>query len=221
VMFDGRPLGELDLRAVRQQLGIVPQHPYMFGATIRENIALAAPHASAERIQHAAVVAALDGDITRMPRGFDTQVPEGGASLSGGQRQRIALARAVLREPSVLLIDEATSALDLATEARIMANLARLRATRIIVAHRPSTLASADQIVVMDQGRIVETGTHASLLAKGGRYVHLVVAAGGAVPVNKEMRHAQGPAQSLSQPLAQPLAQPLGDGLHLGLRRLD
>jgi len=176
---------------------------------------------SAEWIQHAAAVAALDGDIARLPRGGDTQVPEGGASLSGGQRQRIALARAVLREPSVLLIDEATSALDLATEARITANLARLRATRIIVAHRLPTLASADRIVVMEQGRIVETGTHAALLAKGGSYFHLVVAAGGAVPVNQEMRHAQVPAQPLAQPLAQPPAQPLGDGLHLGLRRLD
>jgi ATP-binding cassette, subfamily B, bacterial len=208
VMFDGRSLAELDLRAVRQQIGIVPQHPYIFGATIRDNIALTAPHASAERIRHAAAVAALDGDIAQMPMGLDTQVSDGGTSLSGGQRQRIALARAVLREPSVLLIDEATSALDMATEARITASLARLRATRIIVTHRLSTVANADQIVVMDKGRIVEIGTHASLLAKGGTYCNLVAAAGGAVPVNKEMIHAQA------------AARPLADGLRARPHRL-
>jgi ABC-type bacteriocin/lantibiotic exporter with double-glycine peptidase domain len=208
VKFDGRSLAELDLRAVRQQIGIVPQHPYIFGATLRENIALTAPHASAERILHAAAVAALDGDIAQLPMGLDTPVSDGGASLSGGQRQRIALARAVLREPSVLLLDEATSALDTATEARVTANLARLRATRVIVAHRLSTVAGADRIVVMDSGRIVETGTHASLLAQGGTYYHLVAAASEAVHSNQEMIHAQA------------AARPLVDGLHAGPHRL-
>lgn len=208
VTFDGRSLGELDLRAVRQQVGIVPQHPYIFGATLRDNIALTAPHASADRIQRAAAVAALDGDIAQLPMGLDTPVSDGGASLSGGQRQRIALARAVLREPSVLLLDEATSALDTATEARITANLARLRATRIIVAHRLSTVANADLIVVMNKGRIVETGTHASLLARGGTYAQLVAAAAGTVHANKEMLHARA------------AARPLADGLHPGPRRL-
>jgi ABC-type bacteriocin/lantibiotic exporter with double-glycine peptidase domain len=198
VTFDGRSLAELDLRAVRQQIGIVPQHPYIFGATIRNNIALTAPHATTERIQQAATTAALDGDIAQLPLGLETPVSDGGASLSGGQRQRIALARAVLREPSVLLLDEATSSLDTGTEARITANLARLRATRIIVAHRLSTVANADRIVVMDKGRIVETGTHASLLAKGGTYYHLVAAAGGAVHPHKEMFHAQATTRDLA-----------------------
>jgi ATP-binding cassette, subfamily B, bacterial len=200
VKFDGRSLAELDLRAVRQQIGIVPQHPYMFGGTLRDNIALTAPHASAERIQHAAAVAALDGDIAQLPLGLDTLVSDGGASLSGGQRQRIALARAALREPSVLLLDEATSTLDAATEARVTANLAWLRATRVIVAHRLSTVARADRIVVMDKGRIVEIGTHASLLAQGGTYYHLVA--------NQEMLHAQA------------AARPLADGLRAGPRCL-
>jgi ABC-type polar amino acid transport system ATPase subunit len=198
-------------RAVRQQIGVVPQHPYIFGATIRENIALTAPHASTERIQHTAAIAALDTDIAQLPMGLDTQVSDGGASLSGGQRQRIALSRAVLREPSVLLLDEATSALDTATEARITANLARLRATRIIVAHRLSTVANADLIVVMHKGRIVETGTHASLLARRGTYHHLVAAAGGAAhpnPSSKEMPHAHAAARSLA------------DGLHARPRHL-
>ena len=207
VRFDGRSLAELDLRAVRRQIGIVPQHPYIFGATIRENIALTAPHASVERIQHAAAVAALDGDIAQLPMGLDTPVSDGGASLSGGQRQRIALARAVLREPSVLLLDEATSALDTATEARVTASLSRLRVTRVIIAHRLSTVANADRIVVMDKGRIVEIGTHASLLAKGGTYFHLVAAAGGVHPSNQEMLHAQA------------AVRPLADGLHPGPHR--
>jgi len=191
VSFDGRSLAELDLRAVRQQIGIVPQHPYIFGTTLRENIALTAPHADAAQIRQAAAVAALDNDIAQLPLGLDTPVADGGASLSGGQRQRIALARAVLREPSVLLLDEATSALDALTEARITASLARLRATRVIVAHRLSTVASADRIVVMDKGSIVETGTHASLLARRGTYYQLVAAAGRAVPPDPEMLHPQ------------------------------
>jgi ABC-type bacteriocin/lantibiotic exporter with double-glycine peptidase domain len=209
VAFDGRPLAELDLRAVRRQIGVVPQHPYIFGATIRDNIALTAPHASLERIQRAAAVAALDADLAQLPMGLDTPVSDGGASLSGGQRQRIAIARAALREPSLLLLDEATSALDGATEAQVAANLSRLRATRVVVAHRLSTVASADLIVVMDQGRIAEIGNHASLLAQRGVYHRLVTAATrGAAAANPEIRHAQ----------AHPLRVPAG--LLGGPRRL-
>jgi len=209
VAFDGRPLAELDLRAVRRQIGVVPQHPYIFGATIRDNIALTAPHASLERIQRAAAVAALDADLAQLPMGLDTPVSDGGTSLSGGQRQRIAIARAALREPSLLLLDEATSALDGATEAQVAANLSRLRATRVVVAHRLSTVASADLIVVMDQGRIAEIGNHASLLAQRGVYHRLVMAATrGAAPANPEIRHAQ----------AHPLRVPAG--LLGGPRRL-
>jgi ABC-type bacteriocin/lantibiotic exporter with double-glycine peptidase domain len=196
VKFDGKSLAELDLRAVRQQVGIVPQHPYIFGASLRENIALTAPEATVERIQRAASLAALDGDLAKLPMGLDTVVSDGGASLSGGQRQRIALARAVLREPSILLLDEATSALDNSTEARVTANLRGLCATRVVIAHRLSTVQSADLIVVMDKGKIVETGNHAALLAKNGMYRQLVVAAGGAVP-------APAPA-----PAPQPQPQP-------------
>jgi len=188
VKLDGRALPTLDIRAVRQQIGVVPQHPYIFGATIRENIALTAPGADVARIQHASELAALDADLAKMPMGVDTIVSDGGASLSGGQRQRIALARAVLREPSILLLDEATSALDTTTEARIAANLRRLRATRVIVAHRLSTIANADLIVVMDKGHIVETGTHAELLERRGMYRQLVAAA-----ETQQGHHAQLP----------------------------
>jgi ABC-type bacteriocin/lantibiotic exporter with double-glycine peptidase domain len=205
VKFDGRSLAELDLRAVRQQIGIVPQHPYMFGATLRENISLTAPHADTARIEQAVAVAALDRDIAQLPLGLDTPVSDGGASLSGGERQRIALARAVLCEPSVLLLDEATSALDASTESRITASLARLRATRVTVAHRMSTVVGADRILVMDKGRIVETGTHESLLASRGTYYHLVAAA---LPPNLETRHAQA------------AAYPSADGVYAGPRYL-
>jgi ATP-binding cassette subfamily B protein len=203
VCFDGRPLRELDLRAVRQQIGIVPQHPYIFGGTLRENIALTAPHAGTEHLERATAIAALDGDIAQMPLGLETPVSDGGTSLSGGQRQRIALARAVLREPSALLLDEATSALDSATEAAVTANLARLRATRIIIAHRLSTVASADQIVVMDKGRIVETGSHAELLARRGAYYQLVVAGSATHPQphHQETHHAQAATRSRADQL--------------------
>nr|HEX4312385.1 peptidase domain-containing ABC transporter [Kofleriaceae bacterium] len=205
VKFDGRALGELDVRAVRQQIGIVPQHPYIFGASLRENIALTAPEASVERIQRAAATAALDADIAKMPMGLDTVVSDGGASLSGGQRQRIALARAVLREPCMLLLDEATSALDTATEARVTGNLRALCATRVVVAHRLSTVANADLIVVMDKGKIVETGTHAALLGKpNSLYRKLVAAAGGPLPAL--------PAQETAHVAAKPAPKKLPAG---------
>ena len=174
INYDGRALKEMDLRAVRQQIGIVPQHPFIFGGTIRENVALTAPGAALDRISAACKVSCLHDDITEMPMTYDTVVSDGGGSLSGGQRQRVAIARAVIRNPTLMLLDEATSALDNSTEKRVIENLERLRCTRITVAHRLSTVRNADMIVVMDKGRIVETGTHNQLLAKGGLYTKLV-----------------------------------------------
>jgi ABC-type bacteriocin/lantibiotic exporter with double-glycine peptidase domain len=174
IAYDGRNLHEMDLRAVRQQIGIVPQHPFIFGGTVRENVALTAPGATLDRIQSACKVAALHDDVSEMPMGYDTVISDGGGSLSGGQRQRVAIARAVIRNPSLMLLDEATSALDNATEKRVIENLERQRCTRITVAHRLSTVRNADLIIVMDKGRVVEQGTHDHLLAQGGLYTRLV-----------------------------------------------
>ncbi|MBL9019400.1 MAG: peptidase domain-containing ABC transporter [Myxococcales bacterium] len=174
IQYDGKPLHDMDLRAIRQQIGIVPQHPFIFGGTIRENVALTAPGATLDRISSACKVSCLHDDITEMPMTYDTVVSDGGGSLSGGQRQRVAIARAVIRNPSLMLLDEATSALDNTTEKRVIENLERQRCTRITVAHRLSTVRNADLIVVMDKGRIVEQGDHATLLAKGGLYTTLV-----------------------------------------------
>jgi ATP-binding cassette subfamily B protein len=174
IQYDNRSLHEMDLRSIRQQIGIVPQHPFIFGGTLRENVALTAPGATLDRIASACKVSSLHDDITEMPMGYDTVVSDGGGSLSGGQRQRVAIARAVIRNPGLMLLDEATSALDNSTEKRVIENLERQRCTRITVAHRLSTVRNSDLIVVMDKGRIVEQGTHDQLISHGGLYTQLV-----------------------------------------------
>jgi len=176
VFYDGRRLADHDVRGIRRQVGFVPQHPYVFGASLRENIALTRPDADLDRIMAAARVACLHDDIMAMPMGYDTPVADGGASLSGGQRQRIALARAILRQPALMFIDEGTSALDNATESRVIANIERLRCTRITIAHRLTTIQNADFILVMVAGKLVEVGTHDELMRRRGQYHDLVVA---------------------------------------------
>ncbi|HTR50585.1 MAG TPA: peptidase domain-containing ABC transporter [Kofleriaceae bacterium] len=187
IHYDGKGLHEMDLRGVRQQIGVVPQHPFIFGGTMRENIALAAPGAQLDRISHAAKIACLHDDVAEMPMTYDTVISDGGASLSGGQRQRVAIARAILRDPTLMLLDEATSALDNATEARVIAGLEKLRCTRITVAHRLSTVRNADLIVVMDKGRVIETGNHDQLVAKNGLYAKLLEASRPASPNQPEV----------------------------------
>ncbi len=174
ILYDGHDLAGLDLRSLRRQLGIVPQHPYVFSGSVRDNLALGDPAVPHERVVAAARRACVHDDILSMGMGYDTPIADGGANLSGGQRQRLALARALLHQPSILLLDEATSSLDATTERAVMDNLARLSCTRIVIAHRLSTIAAADLIVVMADGAVAETGTHDELLLRGGAYFDLV-----------------------------------------------
>ena len=174
IEFDGRDLADLDAGSVRRQLGIVTQRPYLFGSSVRDNIALTNPELPLEAIMEAAKIACVHDDIAAMPMGYDTQLHDGGASVSGGQRQRIALARALVHRPSILLLDEATSELDTVTERMIYTNLDVISSTTIVIAHRLSTIRRADLIFVMDEGRIVEAGTHEQLCTRGGAYTALV-----------------------------------------------
>jgi ABC-type bacteriocin/lantibiotic exporter with double-glycine peptidase domain len=176
IRIAGRSLAELEPTSVRRQIGIVMQDSFIFRDSIRHNIALNAPDSDLQEIEAAAAIAALDRDIAAMPMGYDTMVSERGTALSGGQRQRLALARAVLTRPRVLILDEATSHLDAATEQQVAGAIATLQCTQIIVAHRLSTVRTADLIVVLHEGQIAERGSHADLLAAGGRYADLVLA---------------------------------------------
>jgi ATP-binding cassette subfamily B protein len=174
ILYDGIDLADLEARSVRSQLGIVTQRPYLFGTSLRENIALTDPTLDLDDVIRAAKLACIHEDIVAMRGAYETIMVDGGASLSGGQRQRIALARALAHSPSILLLDEATSELDALTERAVYANLADLGCTAIVIAHRLSTIAGADLILVMEAGRIVERGKHNKLLELRGRYHDLV-----------------------------------------------
>lgn len=174
IRFDGHPQGTLERGALRRQIGAVLQEPVLFSGTIRRNIAFHAPDAGPDAVRAAAALAAIAAEIDALPMGYETLIAEGGTGFSGGQRQRLALARALLTRPPVLILDEATSSLDVATEAAVARNLSGLGCTRIVIAHRLSTVCDADLILVMDGGTIVERGTHADLLALGGVYAALV-----------------------------------------------
>jgi len=176
VTIDGVDVRELDFRSLTEAVGVVSQETYLFHATVRENLRFARPEATDEEIEEAARAAQIHELVASLPEGYETVVGERGYRFSGGEKQRIAIARTILRNPPILVLDEATSALDTQTERAVQAALERLAEGRtvIAIAHRLSTVRDADQIVVLDRGRVVERGTHDELLSLGGRYAALV-----------------------------------------------
>jgi ABC-type multidrug transport system fused ATPase/permease subunit len=175
VRYDGRDARDVTLESLRGQIGLVFQDTFVFDTTVRENIGLGRPGATDAEIRAAAEGARLDGWLATLPAGYDTLLGERGVRMSGGQRQRLAIARALLRDPRVLVLDEATSALDTRTEAAILESLAEAARgrTTITITHRLALAAAADRIFVLDQGRLVESGSHGELLASGGLYSRL------------------------------------------------
>ncbi len=172
ILIDGESLSELKLRQYRHHLGVVMQDNFLFDGTVRENIAFTKPGATDEEVEAVAKIANAHEFIQGFPQQYDTIVGERGVKLSGGQRQRVAIARAILADPRVLILDEATSSLDSESEQAIQEGLRRLRSgrTTFVIAHRLSTITTANQILVLEHGQIIERGTHAELLALGGRY---------------------------------------------------
>ncbi|CAH0210678.1 glucan ABC transporter ATP-binding protein/ permease [Roseomonas sp. CECT 9278] len=189
ITLDGHDLRALSLESLRANIGVVFQESMLFSRTIRENLLVGRPDATQEEIETACREAQAHDFITRQPQGYDTVVGERGSNLSGGQRQRLAIARALIKNPPVLILDEATSALDAATEARVQKALAALMAgrTTFIIAHRLSTVREADEILVFEGGRVAERGPFATLVAQDGRFAELVrtqLAGGAAAPAH-------------------------------------
>jgi ATP-binding cassette subfamily B protein len=175
VLIDGTDIRDATFESLAAAVGVVSQETYLFHASVRENLRFARPDATDEEVEAAARAARIHDLIASLPEGYDTVVGERGYRFSGGEKQRIAIARTILRNPPVLILDEATSALDTETERAVQAALDELAAgrTTIAIAHRLSTIRDADRILVVDDGRIAESGTHEELLGLGGRYADL------------------------------------------------
>jgi len=175
VEIDGRDVRSIPLATLRGAIGYVPQDPFLFSRSVRDNIRFGAPDAGEDAVRRVATIAGLDRDIAELPRGYDTIVGERGITLSGGQKQRVTLARALLVDPTILVLDDALSSVDTETERRILHELRGVmrERTSILIAHRISTVMDADLIIVVDEGRVVELGDHQALLARDGFYADL------------------------------------------------
>jgi ATP-binding cassette subfamily B protein len=175
ILLDGTPIGQLSLQGLRERIAIVPQEPVIFSSSALENIRYGKPQASDAEVRAAAQAAFADEFIDRLPEGYDTFLGERGVRLSGGQRQRIAIARALLKNPPLMLLDEATSALDAQSERMVQAALeaAMQGRTTLVIAHRLATVQRANRIIVLDHGQLIEQGSHAELVAQGGMYARL------------------------------------------------
>jgi ATP-binding cassette subfamily B protein len=175
VLLDGADLRSLSPQALRRHIGFVPQETFLFSSTIAENIAFGVDQATPDQVRRAAGLAGLAADIESFPAGYETMVGERGITLSGGQKQRTAIARALLRDPRILILDDALSSVDTLTEELILSGLAGVMRGRtvILISHRVSTVRQADRIVVLEKGGIVEQGTHAELVQAGGYYSEL------------------------------------------------
>jgi ATP-binding cassette subfamily B protein len=202
IYIDGKPIREYDLRALREAIGVVTQESFLFNGSIRENLLMGKPRATDAELWRAVIAANAQQFIQRLPDGLESVVGERGVKLSVGEKQRLSIARALLKDPPILILDEATASVDTSTERLIQEALERLMANRtsIVIAHRLSTIVHADQILVLDHGRIIERGTHDKLLALGGKYTRLCQQS---LLETSPLRETEPPTEIVASPAAE------------------